>query len=139
VHEWALAEAVVESAVAAADHAGLRLVTAIGVQIGELQQIDREAFEFAIVALAQERPRFGGVSISIETEAAELRCRACEHTWLLDDSLAALQFDEREAIHFLPEVVHAYVRCPRCSSPDFVVVRGRGVSLTAVSGTDGEA
>jgi hydrogenase nickel incorporation protein HypA/HybF len=139
MHEWALAEAVVESAVAEADRAGLRLLTAIRLQIGELQQIDREAFEFAIVVLAQERPEFGEVSISIETEAAEMRCRACGHTWLLDESLATLEFDAREAIHFLPEVVHAFVRCPRCNSPDFDVLRGRGIALTAVSGTDGAA
>ena len=42
--------------------------------------------------------------------------------------------DDLEAIHLLPETIHVYGRCPSCGSPDFEVVRGRGVSIGSVRG-----
>ena len=50
---------------------------------------------------------------------------------LLDDVRSRLE-QEREAIHFLPESAHAYLRCPGCGGPDFVLAAGRGVSIEAV-------
>ena len=40
--------------------------------------------------------------------------------------------ETREAIHFLPEAAHAFVRCPSCGSPDFAVSKGRGVSIKSI-------
>ena len=37
-------------------------------------------------------------------------------------------------IHFVPELAHAYLRCPDCSSADFEVLGGRGVSIDAIEG-----
>ncbi|MEM4169637.1 MAG: hydrogenase maturation nickel metallochaperone HypA, partial [Thermoproteota archaeon] len=41
-----------------------------------------------------------------------------------------------EAIHFLPEVSHAYVKCPNCGSPDFEVTGGRGVWIESIKGLE---
>ena len=30
-----------------------------------------------------------------------------------------LEKDESEAIHFLPELAHTFIRCPQCGGPDF--------------------
>jgi hydrogenase nickel incorporation protein HypA/HybF len=78
-----------------------------------------------------------GVTFEVRTEPAELRCRACEQEWRLGDSLSGLPEEQREAVHFLPETAHVYVRCPRCASPDFDIVRGRGVTVAAIAG-DGD-
>lgn len=135
MHEWALAEAVVSTAVRIAERDGLPRIREIEVQIGELQQIERDVFEFALRhVLVPGDPLWSEVSFVIQTEPAELRCRACDHEWPLGDSLATLPEEQREAIHFLPEMVHVYVTCPHCGSPDFEVVRGRGVSLVSVGG-----
>jgi hydrogenase nickel incorporation protein HypA/HybF len=40
----------------------------------------------------------------------------------------------QENIHFIPEVAHVYVKCPRCESPDFEVLKGRGVWINKVMG-----
>jgi hydrogenase nickel incorporation protein HypA/HybF len=46
---------------------------------------------------------------------------------------------EREAVHFLPEAAHAYLRCPRCGSVDFDVAAGRGVSIVSIELEEPEA
>ncbi|HLN88846.1 MAG TPA: hydrogenase/urease maturation nickel metallochaperone HypA, partial [Candidatus Binatia bacterium] len=61
-----------------------------------------------------------------------LKCRVCNTTWSLD--LEKLDKTTAEAIHFVPEVVHTYIKCPHCGSPDFEIVTGRGVWLENVKG-----
>lgn len=133
MHEWALAEAVIVKAAEVAQANGLASVSRVEVRIGELQAIDREAFEFGLGLLRAEHPVMAGAAFSIEPDPAELRCRRCGRGWFLVESLSALPEEDREAIHLLPEVVHLYVTCPACGSPDFEVLTGRGVSLAAVS------
>lgn len=131
MHEWALAEAVIEatsSALGGRDPACLRGVT---VRLGELQAIDHEIFSFALETLLQERP-FRSAAYTLETEAASFRCTSCGRDWKLADS-AGLTDETREAIHFLPEAAHAFVRCPSCGSPDYRVQAGRGVHIESLT------
>lgn len=86
--------------------------------------------EFALSQL--RKAEFQNAKFRIERARARLRCRACGHTWVfskekLDESMV-------EAIHFVPEMAHTYVKCARCSSPDFEVLEGRGVWLLSVKG-----
>jgi len=128
MHEWALAEAVV-AAIAGSIRGGaarceVRLV------LGELQAIDLEVFRYALEVLSAER--LGGrVSYSFEREPAVFRCNRCGRQWPLRD--VELSEGELEAIHFLPEAVHTMIACPACGSPDFDVVKGRGVWIKSVS------
>jgi hydrogenase nickel incorporation protein HypA/HybF len=130
MHEWALADAVLEataSALAGRDPSCLRSVTVV---IGELQAIDRGIFDFALSSLLLERP-FRGAAYTLETEAAVLRCRVCQREWGLEQS-PELTPESREAIHFLPEAAHAFIRCPSCGSPDYGVTKGRGVGIASI-------
>jgi hydrogenase nickel incorporation protein HypA/HybF len=131
VHEWALAEAVIEStsrALADRDPACLR---SVAVRLGELQAIDREIFQFALDTLLVEKP-FHQAVFKLEIEPAGFHCAACNEEWSLQET-TGLTDETREAIHFLPEAAHAFVRCPACGSPDYSVVKGRGVSIESIS------
>ena len=64
-------------------------------------------------------------------EKASFRCNHCQKGWLLEQH-SELGEEEREAIHFLPEAAHVYMRCPFCGSPDFGLEKGRGVSIQSV-------
>ena len=131
MHEWALADAVIEatsSALAGRKPSCLRAVT---VMVGELQAIDHEIFTFALNTLLAERP-FKTAVYRLETEPASFRCGACEREWALADT-RGLTDENREAIHFLPEAAHAFVRCPSCGSPDYRVQKGRGVSIASLT------
>lgn len=136
MHEWALAEAVVATARKAAPERQLRTVTAIRVRLGELQRVEREIFETALQQmLSQESALLQKARAVIEIEPASFRCRPCAREWTLQS--AKISPEEAEAIHFIPEMAHVYLRCPNCASPDFEIVGGRGVWLAALEGDDG--
>jgi hydrogenase nickel incorporation protein HypA/HybF len=131
MHEWALADAVIEatgSALAGRDPACLRGIT---LRVGELQAIDHEIFSFALNTLLEERP-FHAAVYHLETEPARFRCGACAAEWTLSQA-PDLGAETREAIHFLPEAAHAFVRCPQCASPDYRVEAGRGIHIVSLT------
>ncbi len=135
MHEWALAEAVVATAKKAAHEKKLHRVTEITVKLGELQQIEREIFAFALEQiLSHEDPLMRAARIVLETERAQFRCRACSFEWACESE--TIPSEIAEAIHFIPEVARIYIRCPRCHSPDFDVVQGRGVWLASLKGEE---
>ncbi|PLJ78416.1 hydrogenase nickel incorporation protein HypA [Infirmifilum sp. SLHALR2] len=128
MHEWALAEAVtrtVEELVLSG-----RDVKSVEVVLGELQAVDEEVFRTALEELLSSLRAEKGISVesfTITREKALFRCNVCGNTWTLDEWSVGEEF--REAIHFVPEVVHSYYSCPRCGSRDFEIVKGRGVQV----------
>ena len=135
MHEWALAEAVISTALKVAEKEKLRELTKIKIKIGELQQIDREIFEFALKEVIQpQKAVLETAEIEIETDEAVFQCRICRHRWTYTESMAGLTEDDIELIHFIPEVSHTYIKCRECNSPDFEVLKGRGVWIHDIQG-----
>ena len=130
MHEWALAEAVISAVSKIAEERGLRKVVEVKIKIGELQQIDLEAFKLALSQLSQQCSM--DVRFEFEFEKAEFRCKACGNLWPFNKD--ELKPEEQEAVHVIPEVAHAFLRCPRCNSPDFKIVKGRGVWIESLRG-----
>lgn len=130
MHEWALAEAVVSTTLKIAEEKGLKEVIELKIKIGELQQIDQEIFEFALSQLRS--PMLKNAKFSLETVKAELECRVCNHKWKFNTK--NMDHDVSEFIHFVPEIAHTYLKCPKCGSPDFEILTGRGVWLDSVKG-----
>jgi hydrogenase nickel incorporation protein HypA/HybF len=130
MHEWALAEAVIAAASKIAEKEGVKEVKEVTIKVGELQQVELDTLRFA---LSQLKPAsFKDAKFRVTMAKTELKCRVCGHTWLfkkqeLDESTA-------EAIHFVPEVAHTYIKCPKCGSPDFEIIEGRGVWLESIKG-----
>lgn len=132
MHEWALAESVIKSAV---EHAGaqkLKKLKETGVLFGELQAIDREIFSFALEELRAQFPGAKDCKFKITVEPAAFRCKACSHEFPLKGLRKTK--DEAEFIHFVPEMAHTFLKCPKCKSPDFEIARGRGVSINYLKG-----
>jgi hydrogenase nickel incorporation protein HypA/HybF len=135
MHELALAEAVVTAALETARSNGLTRITRIEVRVGELQQIENDAFELAIRELLPPgEPSVAGAVVEVRPDAAVFRCRACGAAFGLSETGGPQGDDASEAIHFIPELAHAFLRCPSCQSPDFEVTAGRGVRLEAIEG-----
>jgi hydrogenase nickel incorporation protein HypA/HybF len=131
MHEWALAEAVIAAASEIAEKEKLREITEVNIKIGELQQVEREILQFA---LSQLKPgKFKNTKFHITKAKTTLKCRNCGNTWLFKKQ--KLDEDATEAIHFVPEVAHAYIKCLRCGSPDFEIAEGRGIWLENIKGT----
>lgn len=130
MHEWALAEGVITTAQRFAEENGLTKVTEVVVMIGELQQIDHDVLEFTFEQLKTEL--FKDAKFVLKTQPALFKCRACGNEWSF--KAQGLSEDISEAIHFVPEMAHVYVKCTECESPDFEVTQGRGVWLATIKG-----
>ena len=130
MHEWALAEAVISTASQLAEKEGLKEITEVKIKVGELQQVELDIFEYALSQLKTEK--FKHAKFTIETVQAELKCRVCGYQWRFRKE--ELEEEVQEAIHFIPEIAHTYIKCPKCGSPDFEIVKGRGVWLESIKG-----
>ena len=130
MHEWALAEAIISSTTQIAQKEGLKEVREVKIKVGELQQVELDILEFALSEL--KTAKFRNAKFIIEVVKAELKCRVCGHTWFFSKN--KLDADSSEAIHFVPETIHAYIKCPKCGSPDFEVIEGRGIWIESIKG-----
>lgn len=136
MHELALADSVVKAAISAADDAGLGRIERIVVKVGELQQIERDLFEFSLTTvIPSQDPRLEGTVFDVSEEPVRFECRSCKRAYGRDDVDLDTDADENEAIHLIPELSHAYMRCPDCGSPDFAILAGRGVTLERIEGS----
>jgi hydrogenase nickel incorporation protein HypA/HybF len=134
MHEWALAEGVISTAEKFAVQNGLTKITEVIVMIGELQQVEHDVLEFAFEQL--KTPLFKEAKFILKTQQAKFKCRNCEHEWAFQ--VHGMTEDVSEAIHFVPEMAHVYIKCQKCGSPDFEVLEGRGVWLATIKGEKDE-
>jgi hydrogenase nickel incorporation protein HypA/HybF len=130
MHEWALAEAILVSANEIAEKERLKEITEVTIKVGELQQVEPDILRFALSQMKTEI--FKNAKFRILKAKTTLKCRVCGTTWQFN--LGKLDKNTAEAIHFVPEVAHTYIKCPKCGSPDFEIVNGRGVWLENVKG-----
>lgn len=134
MHEWALAEGVIATAKNFAEDNGLTQVTEVVIMVGELQQVEHDVLEFAFDQLKTEL--FKDAKFVLKTQPAKFKCRACGNEWSFESQ--GLSEDISEAIHFVPEMAHVYIKCTECESPDFEVSEGRGVWLATIKGMKGD-
>ena len=130
MHEWALAEGVISTATRFAEENDLTEVTEVVVMVGELQQVEHEVLQFAFEQL--KTPLFKNAEFVLKTQPAKFRCRNCGHEWGF--TAEGMTEEVSEAIHFVPEMAHVYIKCCQCGSPDFEVTEGRGVWLATIKG-----
>lgn len=135
MHEYALAESVVDAAVQTARRENIARIDTVVVRVGELQRIKPDIFEFALNEIVRRAtPQLGDTKFEVAVEPARMRCNACGTEFSMAESSDGVEEDEAEAIHFVPELSHAFMRCPACQSPDFDIVAGRGVTLASIEG-----
>jgi len=131
MHEWALADGILKTALEFAEQHNAKSIKKVVIVLGELQDVEQEIVEFALSEMRKNTIAENAEFI-FEEEEAIFKCRDCGHTWKLKDVEKELSGEIREDIHFVPEVVHAFVECPRCGSRDFEVVKGRGVYISEI-------
>jgi len=131
MHEWALADGILKTALEFAKEHRAKSVKRVTIVLGELQDVEREIVEFALNEM--KKGTFAeNAEFSFEEEEAIFKCRNCGYTWKLKDVEGELNGEIREDIHFVPEVVHTFLSCPNCGSRDFEVVKGRGVYISEI-------
>lgn len=134
MHEWALAESLLEAAKLTVTENKLTKVNSITVVLGELQDISKSAIDAVFKELtAEDKAVFKSTALIFETEPAELKCQLCGTVFGYEQK-PNLEHDQTEAIHFLPETSKVYLRCPACNSPDFKIENGRGIYIKEIEG-----
>ena len=134
MHEWSLAEAVLKSSVKEAKKRNLRKLLEVKIVLGELQGIEEEIVKFGLDSLKKGTMAEEANFVFINEKVA-FKCRNCQNRWTLKETNIN-EHTIKESIHFVPEVVHSFIRCTRCGSPDFEVVRGRGIYIKEITGED---
>lgn len=132
MHEWALAESVIATIVKTADERGAKSISRAVVMLGEMQGIDRSIFDFALAEISKTRPQMAKAKIRIEMIPTKFRCKSCKNEWSYDKVKKKVGEEEAEDIHFIPEVVFAHTRCPKCNGVDFELIEGRGVYIDRI-------
>jgi len=136
MHEWALAESIILTAIKESKKNKLKNIDEINIKIGELQQIERDIFNFALNEVLKDyNNKFKDVKINIEIIESKLKCNICGNIWNFRDIINNLNSDESESIHFIPEVSFVHSRCTKCKSPDFKIISGRGISISSIKGS----
>ena len=130
MHEWALAESVIAAASKIAAKKELKEINEITVKIGELQQVEEDILSFAFEQFKKDI--FRNTKFLILKAKTKLKCQMCGSKWIFREQ--NLDADVAESIHFVPEVAHAYIKCPDCGSPDFKIIQGRGIWLEEIKG-----
>ncbi|GBC71693.1 hydrogenase nickel incorporation protein HypA [Candidatus Calditenuaceae archaeon HR02] len=135
MHEYVIARGVVESVRNFSLNFGCG-VKRFKVLVGELSMLDigvlREALE-GLIAASEVR----GADFSIEIEPARISCGSCGNIISFGEAVSHLSEEEREMIHFLPDLIASYAACRRCGSLDLRIISGRGVSVRDVVFTEG--
>ena len=106
----------------------------VTIRVGALQQVEPPILRFALKQMGDGI--FKTTKFRILKAKSTLKCRVCATTWQYNQK--KLDKATAEAIHFVPEVAHSYVKCPKCSSPDFEIASGRGVWLEDIKGVKNE-
>ncbi len=130
MHEWALAEAILTSAKEVAQKEQLKVVTEVTIKVGELQGVEAPILRFALKQM--QEGIFKNTKFCIIKAKSTLKCRVCGTIWQYNSK--KVDKATAEAIHFIPEVAHTYIKCPKCGSPDFEIASGRGVWLDNLKG-----
>ncbi len=130
MHEWALAEAILATATQIAQKEQLKKVTEVTIRVGELQDVEKHILKFALGQIKSDL--YKDAKFHILKAKTELKCRVCGTNWQFKKE--TLDTATAEAIHFVPEAAHTFIKCPKCGSPDFEIVSGRGVWLDNIQG-----
>ncbi len=130
MHEWALAEAILTSAREVAAQEKLKTISEVTIRVGELQGVEPPILRFALSQMKEGL--FKHTKFYVRKAKSSLKCRVCGTTWQYNPK--KVDTATAEAIHFVPEVAHTYIKCPNCGSPDFEIASGRGVWLADIKG-----
>lgn len=129
MHEWALAESVIKTISGILKEKGMTGRKAV-ICVGEFQGIDIEIFSFALKEIAAGAGL--KTDFKIETIKTRFKCKSCGNEWTFDDIKKDLGDIESEDIHFIPEVIFAHSRCPKCRGIGFEIVEGRGIFIERI-------
>ena len=130
VHELSLVQGIIDAVEQTADKEG-GSVKSFKIGVGELAQFDVRLVRQLLEDL-KKGTSLEGAKVLVEPEASKIRCLSCGRHWDFQELAGPLSGDEREMIHFLPELLNSCSKCPSCSKSYFEIEGGRSVRVIEV-------
>lgn len=130
MHELALVEGIISYILEIARKKG-GYVVSFKVVIGEFAQFDKGLIKDLLTELVKGT-ELERANMIVETEKAVAICLYCNSKWGVNELLEPLPNDQREMIHFLPELLNSFSKCPNCGKSDLEIEKGRSVRVAEV-------
>jgi len=130
LHELSLVQGIIDAVGETVAEKGGR-VRSVRIGVGELAQFDVRLVRSLLNDLKKGTP-LEGARIIVEPEKSKIKCLSCGMIWDFQDLAGAISGDEREIMHFLPELLNSCSRCPNCSRSYFEIEEGRSVRIMEV-------
>lgn len=131
MHELSLVQGIIDSVQQTAKERGGKVLS-FEVRVGELAQFDVGLVRELLKELKKGTP-LEGAKVVVRTEKSKMRCLSCGSLWGFSDIVKPMPRDEREVVHFFPELLNSYTRCPSCSKSYLEIEEGRSVRIAEVS------
>ena len=130
MHELSLVQGIVD-AVQETARERKGTVTSFKVEVGELSQFDIRLIRQLLADLVRGTP-LEGAKVVLEREKCSVKCLGCGSRWDFKELAADLSDEEKEMVHFLPELISSCSKCPSCSKSYFEIESGRSVRVAEV-------
>jgi hydrogenase nickel incorporation protein HypA/HybF len=127
LHELSLVQGIINAVSEVSEEKGGR-VQSVRIGVGELAQFDIRLVRGLLKDLKKGTP-LEGARVSVEQEKSRVKCLSCGRIWDFKQLAGPIPEDEREVMHFLPELLNSYSKCPACSKSYFEIEEGRSVRI----------
>ena len=131
MHELSLVQGIIEAVDKAAKDRGGKVVE-LEVRVGELAQFDLPLVR-ELLRDMRKGTSVEGAKVSVRSEKSKIRCLSCGAVWSFKEAVSPMDKDEREVVHFFPELLNSYFSCPRCAKSYMEIVEGRSVRIARVT------
>ena len=131
MHELVLVSGIIDAVSNLAEEKGAKRVSKLTVAVGELASIDRGLIEDLLKELSLGT-KLEGAEIVVVMEEARVLCLSCGAEWGFRELVGPLSEEEREMVHFLPELISSFSKCPRCGGRYFRIESGRSLRVVEV-------
>ena len=106
-------------------------VRSFKVGVGELAQFDLRLVRQLLVD-SRRGTQLQDVEVAVEVEQSKIRCMSCGKEWSFRQLSGQMSEEQKEMVHFLPELLSSFAKCPSCSRSFFEIEEGRSVRLVEV-------
>jgi len=130
LHELSLVQGIINAVGETASEKGGRVLS-VKIGVGELAQFDIRLVRSLLKDL-KKGTSLEGATITVEPEKSKVKCLSCGRIWNFQELAGPISSDEREMMHFLPELLNSCSRCPSCSKSYFEIEEGRSVRIIEV-------
>ena len=131
MHELSLVQGIIDSVQETSKQRGGKVLS-FEVRVGELAQFDLRLVRQLLNELKTGTP-LKNAKVVVRVEKSKVKCSSCGSVWRFKDVVRPMSGDEREVVHFFPELLNSYTRCPSCSKSYLEIEEGRSVRIASVS------